>query len=72
MTDPAFREAVREGIARAYGPAADDAEMASCIAARAEADAREAAYAADRRSLAGALARQLSEMLPEGMRFEWK
>ena len=52
-------------------PPGDQAEVASYMAARSEAERREARYLASLPPRMGEMADDLSALLPEGMRFEW-
>lgn len=82
FADPEFAEAVRASD-RAHGlvaveveidelTAADQDELRSYIRAWSEGRIREADHIARMQAHARMLADQFSEMLPEGMRFEWK
>ena len=73
-----MREAVRADLVRAFGPAVvhdalETEEARSYIAARREADAREAEFRRQAAERAQEIVKQLDDSLelPEGTRFEW-
>lgn len=77
MSEQEFREAVRAEIARAFGPevmheALETDEARSYIAAREQADAEMEDFRRKVTERAEGLADELSAMLPDGYRFEWR
>jgi hypothetical protein len=73
VSEPQSAEAVRAGD-RACGPVADDwrAELVAYVRARHEADAELDDFRRRTAAHARLIADKMSELLPEGYRFEWR